>query len=329
MPTRTLTRPSDIVRILVLSVVAALVLAACGGEDAEQPDGEGSPTGAATGELDLVNEGQLTVCSDIPYPPFEFTTDEGDYAGFDIDLMREIATALDLELNVRETPFDGIFASLETGECDVVASAVTITEEREQQMDFTDPYFDADQSLLIRAEDSDQYSTLDDLAGESIGVQTGTTGAQYAEENAPEDSQIIEFEDAGAMFAAIETGEVAALLQDFPVNAERAAQDENFEVTETFPTGEQYGFAVQQGDDALREAINGELERMRDDGTYDEIFEEYFGQSPDETRGTPSDDATAGGEDTSGGTGDDGEVGGQDAGEEQSDDGATSEEEGI
>jgi polar amino acid transport system substrate-binding protein len=267
-------------RLLPLLLVLTLGLAACPeeGDDA----GDTAADDADTGELDLVQDGQLTVCSDIPYPPFEFVDDAGEYAGFDIDVMREIATGLDLELNVRETPWDGIFASLETGDCDVVASAVTITEERRQQMDFSDPYFEADQSLLIRAEDAETYTALEDLEGQTIGVQTGTTGADYAEENLPEGASIVEYDGAGEMFAAMETRDVEALLQDFGINADRAAQDDAFEVTKTFPTGEEYGFAVRQGNDPLLEAINGELERIRDEGTYDEIHEEYFGTTPDD-----------------------------------------------
>jgi polar amino acid transport system substrate-binding protein len=289
------------IRAVAVSATLALTLTACGGNGetgapgTESPGGgaaTGSPTatGAATptggdtaaADLNLVSQGRLTVCSDIPYEPFEFE-EGGEFTGFDIDLVRAIAQDLGLELQVQVTPFDAIQsgAALAAGQCDLAASAMTITEDREKNVDFSDPYFDADQSLLIRAEDEDTYQSLEDLAGQTIGVQAATTGAMYAEENAPEDATIREFEGAADLFAAMEAGQIEAILQDFPVNAFRATQDDSLVVTEQFPTGEQYGFAVQEeGSEALLEAVNQSLATLRDNGTYDQIFAEYFGEPP-------------------------------------------------
>ena len=115
---------------------------------------------------------------------------------------------------------------------------MTITDERKEQVDFSDPYFDADQSLLVRADDAGDLVTLDDLAGETIGVQSGTTGETYAKENTPDGATIKSFEDADGLFAALTSGDIDAILQDFPVNAYRARRTTQFVVTETFPTGE-------------------------------------------------------------------------------------------
>ncbi len=111
----------------------------------------------------------------------------------------------------------------------------------------------------------------------TIGVQSGTTGADYAEENAPEGATVKSFEDADGLFGALTSGDIDAILQDFPVNAFRATQDDAFVVTETFPTGEQYGFAVKKDNPTVLVLVDDGLATIREDGTFDSIFETYFG----------------------------------------------------
>ncbi len=268
-------------RLVLVLLPVALVLGACGDDDDAGTDAtdDAEPNAEVDAPAGLVDEGALTVCSDTPYEPFEFEGEDGEQTGYDIDLLRAIAEDAGLDLEVLDLPFDGILGSLAAGQCDVVASAVTITEERAQQVDFSEPYFDADQSLLVRAEDEGTYASLADLAGQRIGVQSGTTGAEYARANAPDGAEIVDFEDADGLFAAITSGDIAAVLQDLPVNAYRATQDDAFVVTETFPTGEQYGFAVAKGRTAILEFVDAGLARLRDSGELDEIYATYFGES--------------------------------------------------
>lgn len=256
-----------------------LVAAACGGDD----DTDSTTTAAAldqTGNLDLIEEQTLTVCSDIPYLPFEFEKEDapGEYTGFDVELVDSMAERLDLKTAWRVTVFDTILASLEAGDCDVVASAMTITDERKEQVAFTEPYFDSEQSLLVTKENETKYATLEDLAGQTIGVQSGTTGETYAQEHLPPGAELKSFDTGEEIFAPLAAGEVAAVLQDYPVNAYRALQDDQVVVTETFPTDEQYGFAVRQDNSELLEALNGALADVRGDGTYDEIYATWFGE---------------------------------------------------
>jgi polar amino acid transport system substrate-binding protein len=129
----------------------------------------------------------------------------------------------------------------------------------------------------VRAEDAETFATLDSLAGERIAVQTGTTGEAYAQENTPEGAELVSFDEPAAMFLALESGDVAAILQDLPVNGYRQVQDDGMVVTETFATGEQYGFAVALDNEALITAVNEQLENLREEGTYDEIFAKWFG----------------------------------------------------
>ncbi|MFW2340182.1 MAG: transporter substrate-binding domain-containing protein [Acidimicrobiia bacterium] len=248
--------------VVVLILALSLVVAACGGTD--------------TGEFDLVQEGKILVCSDIPYPPFEF--EEGDsYTGFDVELMDAIGDELGLDVEFIDSGFESITAgtAMVGGECDIAASAITIRADREENIDFSDPYFDADQSLMVKA-DSD-ITSLSDFAGKRLGVQSGTTGEGYAEENKPADAVLVGFAESGQLFLALEAGDIEGILQDLPVNAERLVTDDSLTIVETYPTDEKYGLAVkEEGKEALLEAVNEALATIRDNGTYDDIYDKWF-----------------------------------------------------
>ena len=263
----------------------ALVVAACGGGSSSDTGGETSDsTPISTAELTFqpISAGKLTVCSDAPYEPFEYQDEAGNWTGFDMDIMTAIATRYGLTLEVTKQTFDGIWLAPAAGTCDVVASSITITEERSQNALFSDAYFDANQSLLVRAEDAETYIDLESMAGKTIAVQTGTTGESYAKENAGS-AKIQSFDDASAMFLALESGQVDGVLQDFPINAYRAVKQEGkTKVSATFVTDEQYGFAMAKDNTALNDAINESLNEFRATGVYDEIFAKYFGSDEEE-----------------------------------------------
>jgi polar amino acid transport system substrate-binding protein len=249
--------------LLLITVALALVVTAC--------------AKSSSGQYGLVKADTLTVCTDAPYEPFEYQDANGNWTGFDMDLISKIADGLGLKLEVTIQPFDGIWLQPQAGACDLVVSAMTITPERSAAALFSDPYFDADQSLLIRKSDEGTLTSLADMAGKTIGVQTGTTGEIYAQENAPADATLKSFDEPAAMFLALQSGDIDGILQDFPVNLDRANQDPaNFVVTEKFATGEQYGFATSKDRTALIDAINSELKKLRDNGGYDEVFQKYF-----------------------------------------------------
>lgn len=251
---------------LALTAVATLALGACGSDD----------SGTTDSGADVIKSGTLSVCSDVPYPPFEDFDKSSDsgYKGFDVDIVSEIAERLDLELAIQDSSFDALQSgqSLNAGSCDLVASAMTITEDREKNLDFSDGYYDSQQSLLV-ASDSD-IAGIDDLDGVKVGVQQGTTGKTYTEQNAA-GAEIVTFPSDAEMFQAIKAGQVEALLQDLPVNLDHAT-DGAYKVVETYETDEQYGFAIKQGNTQLVEDVNEALSEMRDDGTYEEIYNKYF-----------------------------------------------------
>lgn len=214
------------------------------------------------------------MCTNPPYEPFEYE-ENGEIVGLDMDLVAEIAADLDAELQIKITAFEGIQsgADLNSNNCDIVASGITITEARSENMNFTDPYFDADQGLLTQA--GAGLSTVEDLDGLRIGVQQATTGLDWAEEQG---LTMVEFEDLGLQVQALRNGTVDAIINDIAVLG--PFTDEGLEIGAVFPTGEQYGFGVKKDNTALLEAANATLERIKGDGTYDAIYETYIGTAP-------------------------------------------------
>ncbi|MDN5851463.1 MAG: basic amino acid ABC transporter substrate-binding protein [Actinomycetia bacterium] len=250
---------------------SALALSACGSDDGDS----GSGSGSGSAEFDTVSSGTLTVCSDIPYAPFEIE-EGGEYTGFDIDLMNEIGKGLGLDVQIKDVGFDGLQsgASLAAGQCDIGASAMTITEEREKNIDFSDPYYDSMQTLLVPS--GSDIQTIDDLSGKDVGVQQGTTGKLYAEENAPDDAKLVSFPSDAELYQAIKSGSIDAILQDLPVNVAHT-EDGDFQIVEEYDTDEHYGFAVkEEGSEDLLKAVNEQLKELKKDGTYDKLYNEYF-----------------------------------------------------
>ncbi len=259
---------------VLLGMVLVLAGAGCGGDDeSDKQDGASSQGDAA---LETVREGTLTVGSDIPFPPFEQGRGP-DYEGFDIDLIREIANRLELELRVQDTPFDTIFRDLGQGKFDVVASATTITPERERAVDFANPYYLAEQAIL--AEQGAGIAGVEGLAGKTVGAQKGTTGADYA--NDETDAKTVRtYGEADDAYNALQAGQVDAVIIDLPAAQQAAADKNGLEVVTSVETGEEYGFALQEEADSLRKAVNEALTEIKQDGTYEEIYREYFDKKP-------------------------------------------------
>ncbi len=257
-------------RTISTIALLALFVAACGDDDGGE---------AAEGELDLVTAGTLTVCSEVPYEPFEFEDPDSPvgYSGFDIDLVVAVAETAGLEVEIVNTGFEGLTsgATMAAGTCDMAASAMTITDERAESIDFSDPYYASIQSLLVP--DGSEIASIDDLvAGLTVGVQSGTTGEEYAQDNVP-GAELRSFEGGGDLFTALEAGQIDAILQDEPVNDAYAREHGGVEVIETFDTDENYGFAFEQDrPDDLVQVVNDGLAEVRDSGRYDELFDQYF-----------------------------------------------------
>lgn len=229
----------------------------------------------------VVADGKLTVCTSLPYEPFEFK-EGNEVVGFDMSLIDEIAKANGLEKAVEITGFEGIQSgqALNSGVCDVAAAGMTITDERAKVIDFSDPYFEATQALMTQ---DPNIKSLEDLSGKTLGVMSGTTGELYAKDNAPDDVELKSFEDLGLQTQAISNGQVDAIIQDNGPLLDYAKGNDKVQVTAEFDTGEAYGFAVKKdGNDALLKSINDTIATIKSDGTYDKIYEQWFGSAPDQ-----------------------------------------------
>ena len=276
--------------LAVLLAAVALTFAACGdsdGDDLDTGSGSGSESDETTTTAepadieDTVEDGKLTVCSDIPYAPFEYEED-GEVTGIDVELMEGVAARLGLEAEFRDTDFDGIFAALAAGNCDVIASSVSITDERKQANNFTDGYFEINQSMLVRDGDEQTYAGFAALKGKTVGVQSETTGAAFATEECEEAGcEVKEFTGADELFTALKAKQIDAVVQDFPINSYNAETTGDTVVSATFDAEavEEYGFVVPKDKPKLLEAMNTALDELREDGTYDDILEEYLGEA--------------------------------------------------
>lgn len=269
-------------RLLWLVVVLALVAAACGDDDggATTTQATTAPTTATTEAPQTLTqtEGVLTVGSDIPFPPFEDFDAAGDVVGFDADLINELANRLGLTVEWVDTDFDTIFTQLATGRFDVVASATTITPERAQQVNFTDPYYNAQQALTVNTDLTPGLrSTASFGDGNSVAVQTGTTGADWAAENlGPNGVDIVEFPGAPDTYNALEAGQVDGVIFDEPSAVEESANRAGLEVVEVISTNELYGFGVDPAREELLNQLNAAFGAMVADGTYQTIYDSWF-----------------------------------------------------
>ncbi|MGX5358659.1 ABC transporter substrate-binding protein [Kocuria sp. KH4] len=254
-----------------LSVLAAsaLALSACsstgGGEEAG-----GDATG---GEISLINPGTLTVCSDIPYRPFEYT-ENGETVGFDIDLVNNIAEDMGVETEFIRTAFEGIQSgvALDSDQCDLAASGMTINEERESVMDFSEPYLDDNLALLV-APDAD-IDSVADVAGKRVGVQQATTGETQAQEN---NAEVVQYEDSALMIQGLNTGDVEAVIGNISVMGPAITDNPDLRLVEEIETGEQLGLAVKTGNTALLDQVNESLATMQEDGTLEELEGRWLG----------------------------------------------------
>lgn len=249
---------------------ASLLLAGCGKK-------EEAPAPAASAPAPSVKN--YVVGTDAAYAPFESQNERGEIVGFDIDIMKAIAAAAGFEVRFINTPWEGIFNSLGQGDRDMVISAVTITDERRQTMDFSDPYFDAAQ--LIAVPQGSPVSSFEDLRPLKVGVQTGTTGDEAVTRLLGKNSTSIKrFESTPMALKELEAGGVDAVVADNGVVGHYIANNPGGRfktVSDPAFVPEQYGIAVAKGNTGLLELVNKGLAAIRADGSYERIYTQYFG----------------------------------------------------
>jgi ABC-type amino acid transport substrate-binding protein len=284
---------------IVLAVSAAMLVlafAACASNEGETGASGSTPaTGAtggttggttaatgATGETGLpafstLEDGVLQVGSCLDYPPFETVTN-GEEVGFDVDIVNEIASRLGLTVKWVRADFDTIFTAVAGGQFDMVAAASTITPEREQTVDFSDPYFNSRQALVVNTNETPDLTSTDQLqSGDVVGVQKGTTGAAWSKENLqPNGIQIQTFTSATDGLRALEGGAMTAFVADEPFVGDAIKNLPSLAVVQGIDTDEKYGLAFSPENPELRDAANIMLAQIIADGTYATIFQKWF-----------------------------------------------------
>jgi len=267
---------TKLLSIIVLVVGMLALVAGCGDDDSTTSDGTSASSESGTidvSDATLIEDGQLLVGTDAPYPPFEIgTPEEGNFTGFDKDLMDAIAAKLGLEPTYQNSSFDTIFRDVASGQFDIVAAASTITPARSKVVTFSRPYYEAQQALVV-PEGSD-IATTDDLAGEIVGAQQGTTGQTVAEDDT-DASEVRGFSKGADALAAVTTEQVAAAIVDQPFAADAVEKQGGIEIAEEIPTNELYGFPTAP-DNPLSEAVDQAIGELIEDGTMDELYQEYF-----------------------------------------------------
>ncbi|VXC68189.1 Amino acid ABC transporter substrate-binding protein [Arthrobacter sp. 9V] len=252
-------------KMAAVLAAGALALTACGGSS--------TPAASSDSGLKLINAGKFTVCSDVPYEPFEFQKD-GKIVGFDMDIAAEIAKDVKAELNVVDSSFEAIETGTALTGCDVSISSISITDVRKSVMDFSTPYLDDDLTLV--ATSSSGITNIDGAKGKKVGVQQATTGAQYAKDKGIDAQQ---FEDSGLLVQALKAGTIDAAVGNQSVLGYAIKDDSNLKRVEDYATGEKLGISIKKGNTAMADAVNATLKRITDDGSLKKFETTWFGEA--------------------------------------------------
>lgn len=213
------------------------------------------------------------------FPPFEMTDEKtGDIIGFDIELIKAIAEDQGLKVEIQNLGFDGLIPAVKSGNIDIVASGMSITEEREKEVDFSDPYIDAGLAIAV-VNDNEDIKGKADLEGKTVAVQIGTTGAAKAQELKEEGlvKEIKTFNTVDVVIMELVNGGVDAVINDLPVTqAYMSKQPGKIKIVGEVLASDSYGFAVNEGNKDLLEKINAGLKNVIGNGKYEEIQAKYF-----------------------------------------------------
>ena len=276
-------------KALSLMTAAALVLslAACGStassaasSEAASRDAASSETASSeaaseteTAELSTVEQGKLIMSTNAAFPPYEMTTDSGEFEGIDIETAQAIADKLGLELQIDDMDFDAALLAVQQGKSDMVMAGVTVTDERQNVMDFTDSYATGIQSIIVK-EDSD-IASVDDLAGKKIGTQRGTTGYLYCSDDFG-DENVVAYDDGLTAVQMLNNGQVDCVVIDNAPAKEFIAANPGLKLLDTAYVEEDYAIGVGKGNTELKDAINTALEELKADGTLQAIVDKYI-----------------------------------------------------
>ncbi len=232
---------------------------------------------ASVAAPETLEAGTLQVASCLDYKPFEYYQGQ-KLTGFDVEMTEAIAAKLGLQVKWVKANFDTIFTAVAANQFDMVAAASTITKERQQVVNFSDPYYPSLQSLTVNTTKTPDITSTDALtSSDTVAVQKGTTGQDWAEANlGTKGVQIRTFDLAPDMFTALEAGQITGTINDAPASAAEVESRPDLTVVQQIDTNENYGFAFSKSNPSLLAAVNQALADLVADGTYAQIFGKYF-----------------------------------------------------
>ena len=261
------------------TVAAGAVLAGCGNSNATSTDSSSDAKSDEKKGMTLIEDGKLTVVAELGFAPFEYMDEKtGEPVGFDVDVINAVAEKMGLTASyLPNQKFDTLVPIIKQGgKADVSIAAITITDERMESVDFSEPYLDSNQAIVVAKGSSETEETLND-ASKQVVCQGGTTGDEWIGENLP-DAVRVPVDDVTAALTDVQTGLYQAMVVDLPVASYMLSQSfSDLEIVKEIPTGEQYGIAVSKDNPELTQAVNKALEDMKSDGTMKEIETKWFG----------------------------------------------------
>lgn len=263
--------------LVCAAILLCAGLSACSpAQQAETP--ASSPEASSQNSLNLIHEGELTLVSDLSFPPFEYM-DDLEKKGFSIELSELICKKMGLKPNWLDPyKFDSLVPMVKQGgKVDAAWASITITDERKKEVDFSDPYLDSNQGVAVLDPEAYADEASLNVEGIKLGVQSGTTGEEWAQENLSK-AQSVAFDDITAAFAALQAGKVQAVVMDLPVLQWSMNQGalKGAKIIMEIPTGEQYGIAVSKDNPELTKKLNEALKEIKADGSYDALVAKYF-----------------------------------------------------
>lgn len=264
--------------ILLAGVLSVGMLAGCGSNSSSESDsntstasGSASSTASDTGAA-TINDGVLTMATNATFPPYEYY-DGDDIVGIDVEIAQAIADKLGLELKVDDMEFNSIINAIQQGKADVALAGMTVTPEREVNVNFSETYATGIQSIIV-TEDSD-IASVDDLDGKKIGVQLSTTGDIYASEDYGSEN-VDQYNKGADAVMALKQGKVDAVIIDNEPAKSFVASNEGLKILDTEYAVEDYAIAINKDNTALLDAVNGALQELIDDGTVQSIIDKYI-----------------------------------------------------